>query len=206
VKKVVAINGSHRKGKNTAIMLQTVLNEISIKGIETELIELADYNIKVCKSCNRCLSQTKCSITDDDMEVLTKKIVHADGIILGSPVYWNNVTGLMKNFMDRTRFLHMSKNLLNGKIGAAVTHGGLRNGGQEMCLLILEKFLNAHGLIVADARDPQFGIQFSGAMGTLQKSFDNSGVVWHKNVNEDIAALQACKQLGKNMLKLLNGL
>jgi len=52
--KIVGINGIHRRGKNTAIMLQAVLDEAAILGAETELLELTDYNIKFCLSCNKC--------------------------------------------------------------------------------------------------------------------------------------------------------
>ncbi|GAW93354.1 flavodoxin family protein [Calderihabitans maritimus] len=204
--KAVAINGSHRKGQNTAVMLQTVLDELKAGGVETELVELSDYNIKPCLSCNKCLRRPQCSITDDDMSLLADKLLKADAIILGSPVYWANVTGLMKNFMDRTRWLHMTKNFLAGKVGAAVTHAGLRNGGQEVCLQIMEHFLRAQGLYVVDDRDPEKGILTSGAMGTLFDRFDGNNISWKRGVQEDHLAIASCRQLGKNMLQLMKKL
>jgi multimeric flavodoxin WrbA len=106
--------------------------------------------------------------------------------------------------MDRTRFLHMSKNLLAGKIGAAVVNAGLRNGGQELCTSIIENYLKAQGLIIADSRDPEGAIRSVGVMGTLQCDLDsNNNIVWRSRAVEDSIAVDACRQLAKNILKLL---
>jgi len=184
-------------------MLQTVLEQLEkMGGVQTELIELVDYNIKLCDSCNKCLHGSNCSITDDDMLGLAEKLLSSDGIVLGSPVYWRNVTTRMKNFMDRTRFLHIHKNLLFGKIGAAVTHAGLRNGGQEMCIMLMETFLSHHGMVLAGSRYSKKDA-LDGAMGTLFKSFDGNKIIWKKDVYEDEITLEACRRLGKNMYKLL---
>src|SRR5690606_42083538 len=85
-------------------------------------------SLRFCTGCNACLRQTTCAITDDDNAYLHAKMLEADGIILGSPCYFGNVTALMKNFMDRTRCLHMVQPALKGKVGGAVTHAGLRHG------------------------------------------------------------------------------
>jgi len=97
---IIAINGSHRKGQNTATLLNTLLAEAAALGATTELLELTDYTIKLCRSCNKCMGGNQCSITDDDMAIIGEKLLAADGIVLGSPAYWANVTTLMKNFMD----------------------------------------------------------------------------------------------------------
>ncbi|MEW5898755.1 MAG: flavodoxin family protein [Bacillota bacterium] len=199
--KVLALNGSHRKGKNTAAMLRLVLAEVEAAGIETELLEITDLNIRPCLSCNHCLQQPACRITDDDMPRLAEKMLAAQGIVLGSPVYFGNVTGLLKIFMDRTRWMHMTANLLEGKIGAAVTHAGLRNGGQEMTLLILERFLKAQGLLVVDDREPQGGIYNVGAAGSLYAGLEDKTIRWRRNVAEDALAVHSCRQLGRNLAR-----
>ncbi|MBO8167929.1 MAG: flavodoxin family protein [Thermoanaerobacteraceae bacterium] len=204
--KVVAINGSHRKGKNTAKMLQTVLAEVEALGGETELLELSDYNIKYCLSCNKCLRQPKCSIEDDDIGVIGDKLLKAQGIVLGSPVYWHNVTTLMKNLMDRLRWMHLTQNMLAGKVGAAVTHAGLRNGGQEMCLHIMEQYLKAQGLIVVDDRKQDAGILTAGAAGTMIRDYQEGRVAFRKSVEEDELALAACRQIGRNMVEMIKKL
>lgn len=201
--RVIAINGSHRKGKNTAIMLQWVLEEVTAANIETELIELTDYKITPCKACNFCLKEPECNIKNDDMMAIAEKMFKADGIVLGSPVYFTNVTGLMKVFMDRTRWMHMCHNMLNAKIGAVVTNAGLRNGGQEIVLNILTRFLMAHGLYIVDSRNPERGIYNIGATGTVFQglSQENNGINWKKSIREDDLAFKECKELGQNLVR-----
>lgn len=204
--KIIAINGSHRKGKNTAALLNNVLEEAATLGATTELLELTDFNIKFCISCNKCLGKPQCSITDDDMAAVGNKLLAADGIVLGSPVYWSNVTALMKNFMDRTRYLHMTKNLLAGKVGAAITNSGLRHGGQEATLRIMEYFLQGHGLHLADTRDPEGTIMSAGVTGSLMADFKDDKVIWRRSATDDELTVTACKQLGRNMVKLIEQL
>ncbi|HDM76619.1 MAG TPA: flavodoxin family protein [Deltaproteobacteria bacterium] len=201
--KALAINGSHRKGKNTATMLRLVLEPLEAKGVETELLELADYNIELCKACNKCLTKNECSIKNDDMVLVAEKMLDSDAIVLGSPVYFANVSSLMKIFIDRTRWMHMCKNLLEGKVGAALTHAGLRNGGQEFTQMILESFLQHHGLQVVDARDPKSGIYNLGPMGTMFDTLDGEKIRWRRGVLEDTLTVKMCRTLGKNILRNL---
>ncbi|TYO97299.1 flavodoxin family protein [Desulfallas thermosapovorans] len=203
---IIGINGSHRKGKNTAALLNAVLGEAAALGATTELLELSDYNIKLCLSCNKCLGRAQCSITDDDMAIIGEKMLAADGIVLGSPVYWSNVTTLMKNLMDRSRYMHMTQNMLAGKVGAAVTNAGLRNGGQEAALRIMEYFLTAQGLLVVDARAQNAPIVSAGVAGSLLADFKDGKVVWRKSVEEDEATMLAARQLGRNMVELIKSL
>jgi multimeric flavodoxin WrbA len=201
--KTIASNGSHRKAKTTAAMLNLVLDEARALGAEGELLEITDFNIKPCKSCNKCLRQTKCSITDDDMAYLGQKMMDADGIVIGSPVYFCNVTGLLKIFMDRTRWLHVSKNLLEGKIGAAITHAGLRNGGQELTLLILERFLISHGLHIVESRKHGGGVSNLGGLGTMFSGFQEGNIIWYKSVLDDELTVRSCRQLGENIVETI---
>lgn len=201
--KVIAINGSHRPGKNTATMLNLVLDEIKSGGLSTELVELADYKIKLCRACNKCLVKPECAIQDDDMQKLAEKMFAADAIILGSPVYFCNVSSRFKIFSDRTRWMHMCKNLLDGKIGGALTHAGLRNGGQEFTQMILERFIQAHGMQSIDARDPNSGIFNLAPMGTMFESIKKDNMHWKKDVMEDALTVKMCRSLGKNILTAL---
>ncbi len=83
--KVLAINGSPRKGKNTAQMLSLVLQEAERFGAQTELIEISDYKIEYCQGCNKCLRQDACSISDDDGVVLLEKCATLTGFCLDPP-------------------------------------------------------------------------------------------------------------------------
>jgi len=201
--KVLAINGSHRKGKNTATMLKLVLHELEQGGVQTELLEIADLTIEFCRACNHCLKTTECKIEDDDMAMVAQKMIESDAILLGSPVYFGNVTGKLKVFMDRTRWMHMAENVLDGKLGAALTHAGLRNGGQEITQLILERFLQHHGLRVVEARDPRAGVYNLGPMGTLFDSLDGEEIRWKKGIREDALTVKTCQILGQNLLRIL---
>lgn len=204
--KILAINGSHRKGRNTATLLRTVLDEAAALGASTELLELSDLNIKFCTSCNKCLSRSQCSITDDDMAIVGNKLLQADGILLGSPVYWVNVTTLMKNFMDRSRYLHIYKNLLDGKVGAAVTTSGLLYGGQETTLKVMEYYLQLQGLYVVDSRDPNEVIKTVMAAGSLMEGVKDDKMIFRSNAIDDDLLVTSCKQLARNMVKLIRQL
>lgn len=125
-----------------------------------------------------------------------------DALILGSPVYFGNVTGRLKVFMDRTRWLHMRKNLLAGKLGAVVTHAGLRQGGQEITQVILERFLISHGLRLVEPRGPGRPIYNTGISGTLFDAVDQGRFRWKKSVLDDALTVEMCRALGRNLVDL----
>jgi multimeric flavodoxin WrbA len=206
--KAIGINGSHRKGKNTAILLNAVLEELAKNGVETKLLELVDFRIEHCKACNKCLFEPKCSIDDDDMSVLAEEMLSSDVIIIGSPVYNGNVTSRLKTFMDRTRWMHMKKDLLHGKLGAVVTVAGLRNGGQELTHTIIERFFQSRSMRVVHVRDPESGIYNMGVMATLYDHLegfpDAPSIKWKKSVLEDTLALTTCRHLARNILRELS--
>ena len=208
--KALAINGSHRKGKNTAILLKAILDYLDENGVITELVELPDYTIKYCLACNKCLFESKCSIEDDDMNMLASKMMEADVIIIGSPVYNGNVTSMLKTFMDRTRWMHMKQEMLAGKLGAIVTVAGLRNGGQEFTHEAIERFFASRHMQVVPVRDPESNIFNMGVMGTLFESLRDSEkgnkakIIWKKSVKDDKLAMLTCQLLAKNILDELN--
>lgn len=204
--KVVAINGSARKGQNTALMLQIVLDELRSRGVETELLEITDCRINYCKSCNYCMTNPQCSIRDD-IDYIAEKLLEAQGILLGSPNYFYNVSGQLKVFMDRTRWLHMTRPMLEGKVGGAVAVSGMRNGGQEFTLQIMEKFFINHGMITANGREGQVDLKgqmyVGGPLGSLFKGIEENKVLWRRSVLEDTIAVDSCKLLAVNMYKLM---
>ena len=100
--KVVGIVGSPRSNGNTEYLVRNTLDEISKNGIEVELIALCDKKIDYCTGCDYCKINNKCHI-EDDMVLLTSKVKEADGIIMSSPVYLGDMTGLAKSFIDRLR-------------------------------------------------------------------------------------------------------
>jgi multimeric flavodoxin WrbA len=104
-KKVVVICGSPRKG-NTEWMLETVAKELDKRGVHANMLYLRKLNIKTCTGCLSCEAggydrKGICKIKDD-MGLIYPELVDADGWIMGTPVYFEMVSGLLKNFMDRT--------------------------------------------------------------------------------------------------------
>jgi len=105
---IFIINGSPRKNQNTAKMCESFARGAKSKGIEAEIIHLYDYKFSGCRSCFACKlkggkSFGKCGFPDDITPVL-EKVSHGDGLVLASPVYFGNITGEMRCFMERLIF------------------------------------------------------------------------------------------------------
>jgi multimeric flavodoxin WrbA len=115
--KILAINGSPKGDKGcTAKMLQPFLQGMQDAGAETELVNLSKLNIKHCSGCMNCWFKTpgKC-IYNDDMAALLKKLLAADLIVYGTPLYGYSMTGTMKDFMDRGVPLYAKGNSVKNK-------------------------------------------------------------------------------------------
>ncbi len=110
--KVLGIIGAARKNGTVSSLTKKVLEGTQENGNLTELINLYDYDIQHCKGCWSCHTG-KCTI-DDDFEKVFIKIKEADIIILGSPVYWANISGIMKTFFDR-HTVHMHNRFPDGR-------------------------------------------------------------------------------------------
>ncbi|MDR0841322.1 MAG: flavodoxin family protein [Christensenellaceae bacterium] len=136
--KILGISGSHRKGA-TEYCVQEALNAAAqVPGVTTEFVTLRGKKIGHCIHCNKCVKDgTLCAIKDDFQEV-QEKFHAADGYVVGSPVYQMNSTPLIQDFFSRLRPTYLvHPGLLANRVGGALTTGGTRHGGQEMCLLTL---------------------------------------------------------------------
>ena len=109
--KIIGISGSSRV-KKTNLMLKTVLDAT---GAEYELVNLKDNNIRACLNCKSCHKSFVCA-QKDDMQLLYPKLIEADIIVLGSPTYFDNVSGIMKNFMDRCLPFYFSRKLEDKRV------------------------------------------------------------------------------------------
>ncbi len=121
--KVVAFSGSARKDGNTALLLKTVLAELEAAGIETELVQLAGKEIHGCIACYQCFKRKdgRCAVEKDVANECLEKMKEADGILLGSPTYFADVSTEMKALMDRCGMVSRANNdLFKRKLGAAV--------------------------------------------------------------------------------------
>lgn len=110
--KIIAVNGSPRKGWNTEKMLRSALDGAASQGAHTQLIQLYDLNFKGCKSCLACKrigAQRKCYIKDSLTPVL-EELSKADAVIFGSPIYFMELTGVMHSFLERFYFPFVTYN------------------------------------------------------------------------------------------------
>ncbi|BAW31564.1 MAG TPA: flavodoxin family protein [Methanothermobacter sp.] len=185
--KIIGIVGSPRVDGNTTFLVKEALTAAEEEGIETELIKLAEHDINPCRACDTCL-EGECPI-EDDIPILLEKIEEADAIIIGSPVYFGNVTGQTKMFMDRTRPLRINFKLKN-KIGGAVTVGGSRNGGQETTCSAIHNFLLIHEMIVVGDSSPTAHYGGTGVgRGREDCKEDQFGIETSRNLGKRIAEL-----------------
>jgi len=197
VVKILLVNGSPKKEGATSFLLQKVMGSVNGE-IEEELINLVDFNLKFCKGCDNCVREKKCAITDDDLGKFAEKLQGADAIVLGSPSYGGGMTALMKNAMDRTRYLRMDDFKLKDKFASFVSTSGLKIGGQETVFQGLMQFATLHGMIiVGNANDPISRGPFPA--GSLQR--DNKKFTF---VKEDLIAVEDCEALGKRLSEVLN--
>ena len=186
--KVLAINSSARKDGNTAILINTVLEELNKAGIETEMIQLAGNVIEPCKACWACGGQGNCVHRKDSFREVFEKMKEADGILLGSPVYSANVSANMQALLERAAVVaDMNPGLFTHKGGAAVA--AVRRGGAMQAVDTMNHFFLNHEMIVVGSTYRNMG--YGQMPGDVQK--DEEGLANMRN-------------LGQNMSYLLNTL
>jgi multimeric flavodoxin WrbA len=135
--RIVGISGSPVSNGNVDTFLSTMLSMATENGLESEIIHLADKEIKNCIHCNYCLGKQKfgkyCSLKDDAQDIY-EKLENADIIVLASPVYFMRTSGMMATFIDRLRvfiFGNLVGGKLRNKIGISAGVSWLRHGGME---------------------------------------------------------------------------
>lgn len=186
--KVIGINGSSRKDGNTAIIIRKVFDELNKGGIETELIQLADYDIQPCRGCFACKGRGNCMFSKDGFTEIFKRMVAADGIILGSPVYSADVSAKMKAFLERAGVVVATNpELFRHKVGASVA--AVRRGGGMTTVDTMNHFMLNKEIIVVGS------------------TYWN--MVYGKNVGDvlnDEEGMANMRNLGENMVWLMNKL
>lgn len=141
--KIIVINGSPRTNGMTASVLHSVESEFISRGIDVEYFNLTDLDIGHCRGCCSCYMTGHCSIKDD-ADWLSERIRRSDGLVLGSPTYASNVSGLMKDFIDRGHFV--IEQLLNDKYCITVATG--ENYGYKNTLKVLDDLIIFSGGIL----------------------------------------------------------
>jgi multimeric flavodoxin WrbA len=191
--KVVAINGSARKGGNTAILLGHVLGELAKEGIETELLELAGATIHGCLACRKCSTRKDrhCSQTGDMGNVCIDKMAAADGILLGSPTYVTDVSPEIKALIDRACLVSGANGgMFRRKVGAAVV--AVRRAGAIHAFDTLNHFFLITEMIVPGSSYWNIGI--GREPGEVEK--DEEGIRTMKTLGRNMAWL--LKKVGAN--------
>lgn len=142
--KIVGVVCSPRLGGNTEILIKEALEGAKGKGADVGLITLSGREIRPCDHCGACYERGDCHIRDD-MEEIYGQLLEADGIVLGSPVYFWTVSAQAKLFMDRTYALRYPNLRLRDKIGGAIAVAGRR--GQLEALTLINNFFLGQGMI-----------------------------------------------------------
>lgn len=187
---VVAINASARTDGNTAIMLRLVLREIERAGIGTELIQLGPKPLGGCNACYACFKHKdkRCAVTNDQLNSCLEKIIAADGLLLGSPTYFADVTANMKALIERTGMVaRANSGLLRRKAGAAVV--AVRRGGAIHAFSSINHFFLINEMIIPGSS--YWNIGFGREPGEVQ---------------QDTEGLHTMEDLGRNMAWLLHRL
>jgi multimeric flavodoxin WrbA len=188
--KVVAFNGSPRVGGNTEQAIKIVFEELQKSGIETELVQLGGRKVYGCLACWKCREKkdNRCVRNDDEMNTYIQKMFAADGIILGSPVYFSNVSTEIKALIDRCGFVAKANgDVLKGKVGAAVVVA--RRAGATFTYAAINMFFGINQMVVPGS------------------SYWNLSLALHPgDIQKDDEGLRTFKTLGQNMAHLLQKL
>ena len=180
--KVIGINGSARKDGNTAIIIGKVFDELNNECIETELIQLADYEIQPCRGCFACKGRGNCVFTRDGFTEIFSHMVKADGIILGSPVYSADVSAKMKAYLERAGVVVATNpGLLRHKIGAPVA--AVRRGGGMATVDTMNHFMLNKEMIVVGST--YWNMVYGKNIGDVLS--DDEGMANMRNLGENIS-------------------
>lgn len=186
--KVVAFNGSPRVNGNTAQSLKLVLAELETEGIETELVQLGGRKVFGCLACGKCreLKNNRCVRKDDEMNSFIEKMEEADGIIIGSPTYFSNVSTEVKALIDRCGYVAKSNGgtMLKGKVGASVVSA--RRAGSTFTYSAINFFFGIAEMIICSSN--YWNMTLSRDPGDVQN---------------DAEGIKTFQVLGTNMAKLL---
>jgi multimeric flavodoxin WrbA len=139
--KVLGISGSMRKEGNTASLVKAILDRCEEGGLKTEFVSLAGKKILPCLGCEKCREKKWCVIENDAWDAVAKKVLECDVLVIGSPTYYFDVNGHIKNFIDRTYSLYHDRKLAGKKGVAVAVHA---NKGVSRTIQTLEGFLSTH--------------------------------------------------------------
>ena len=176
--KVLLLNGSPRAHECIGTALDEMVKVFEKEGVETEIIQIGNKDIRGCTACGRCHELGKC-VFDDLVNEVAEKLKDADGLVVGSPVYYGNPNGTVIAFMDRL-FYSSGRVPKHMKVGAAVV--SCRRGGNTASFDVLNKYFTISGMPLA------------------------SGTYWNQvhgfsaeDAKKDLEGLQCMRNLARNM-------
>ncbi len=182
--KVLMINGSPRVGGNTSIALNEMLKVFEAEGVEAEIVQIGNKDIRGCIACGSCGKNGKC-VFDDVVNELAVKFKEADGLVLASPVYYASANATLIACLDR--LFHSAKFDKTMKVGASVVSA--RRGGLSATFDELNKYFTISGMPVASS---QYWNSIHGReMG---------------QASEDLEGLQTMRTLARNMTFLMKSI
>jgi multimeric flavodoxin WrbA len=185
--KVVAFNGSPRKEGNTSLLIREVFKELEKFDIETELIQIGNKVVHPCTACGKCreMLDRRCHIKNDLLNECIQKMIEADGILIGSPVYFADITPETKALMDIAGYVTRGNGqLLARKVGAGVV--ALRRGGELHALNSMNNFFLINQMIIPGSS--YWNLAYGKEPG---------------DVLNDTEGIQTMRKLGENMAWLL---
>jgi multimeric flavodoxin WrbA len=188
--KVVAFNGSARKDGNTAVLIKRVFSVLESEGFETELVQLAGEHLHGCTACRTCyeMKNSRCIIESDNVNAYIQKMIDADGIILGSPVYFSMMTPEIKALVDRAGYVaRANSDVFKQKVGAAVV--AVRRAGGIPTFDALNHFFMISQMIIPGSS--YWNVAFGGKKG---------------EVENDEEGMKTMDDLGRNMAFVLKKL
>lgn len=183
--KVLGIVCSPRKGGNTEILMREALKAVEEAGGKFELRLMADMDIAPCDACGACWETGVCKI-DDDMQDVYDLLLKSDGVIIGTPVYFINVSAQAKALIDRTYAL-LRSGKLRGKVAAALVAVRRVGGGQVLSLMY--SFFAAQRMVIAGG-----GIGYGREKGEVKEGPGGSPV---------FTALEEARALGKSVVRMI---
>lgn len=181
---VILINGSPHSEGSTFTALNELANTLNKEGIDTKIIQIGNKLIRDCLACNQCRNTGKC-IIDDEVNKVSELLENADGLVVGSPVYYASANGTLVSFLDR--LFYSRKIDLTMKVGASVV--STRRSGASATFDQLNKYFTSSGMPVVSS-----------------EYWNNIHGNNASQANEDLEGLRTMRVLGKNMAFLIKGI
>ena len=183
--KVLLINGSPKVKGNTAFALEQMAEVFAAQGVETEIIQVGSQTIRGCIGCGSCYKVGKC-VFDDLVNETAQKLEEADGMVVGSPVYYASPNGTLISFLDRLFYSSGSVDK-RMKVGAAVVVA--RRGGCSASLVVLNMYFTISQMPVASSS------YWNLILGAKPEE-----------VRQDAEGIRTVRNLAKNMAFLMNAI